>query len=184
MRKDFRFCGSGGQGIISMVMLLANAYGMQKDYEVAQTQSYGPAARGGACKAELVVSDEKIDYVKADRLNALVCMNRASFEKFKQDILPETVLFADSTFIGKEEALGAGAGKVYLFPATRHAEERFRVVCANVVMMGYFIAKSPELSLEDGEAAIRAAMNPKLVELNLKALRFGYEQGKEEDGSL
>lgn len=64
MRKDFRFGGSGGQGVISLAVLLANAYGVQNNFEVAQTQSYGPAARGGACKAELVVSDERIDYVR------------------------------------------------------------------------------------------------------------------------
>lgn len=71
MRKDFRFGGAGGQGVISLAVLLANAYGVQNNYEVAQTQSYGPAARGGACKAELVVSDRRIDYVKATSLTAL-----------------------------------------------------------------------------------------------------------------
>ena len=69
MRKDFRFGGSGGQGVISMAVLLANAYGVQHTYEVAQTQSYGPAARGGACKAELVISDEKIDGLAGVLLN-------------------------------------------------------------------------------------------------------------------
>ena len=76
MRKDFRFGGSGGQGVISLAVLLANAYGVQNNYEVAQTQSYGPAARGGACKAELVVSDERIDYVKADVLDCFVAFNK------------------------------------------------------------------------------------------------------------
>ena len=89
MRKDFRFGGSGGQGVISLAVLLANAYGVQNNYEVAQTQSYGPAARGGACKAELVVSDERIDYVKADKLDSFVAFNKPSFDKFKGDINPD-----------------------------------------------------------------------------------------------
>ena len=99
MRKDFRFGGSGGQGVISLAVLLANAYGVQNNYEVAQTQSYGPAARGGACKAELVVSDERIDYVKADKLDSFVAFNKPSFDKFKGDINPDTRLFVDSTFV-------------------------------------------------------------------------------------
>lgn len=99
MRKDFRFGGSGGRGVISLAVLLANAYGVQNGYEVAQTQSYGPAARGGACKAELVISDERIDYVKADVLDAFVSFNKQSFDKFKGDVNPNTRLFLDSTFI-------------------------------------------------------------------------------------
>lgn len=88
MRKDFRFGGSGGQGVISLAVLLANAFGVQNNYEVAQTQSYGPAARGGACKAELVISDERIDYVKADELDAFVSFNKqrvnSNFSKNEQ----------------------------------------------------------------------------------------------------
>ena len=107
MRKDFRFGGSGGQGVISLAVLLANAYGVQNNYEVAQTQSYGPAARGGACKAELVVSDERIDYVKADKLDSFVAFNKPSFDKFKGDINSDTRLFVDSTFVTAEDVSGA-----------------------------------------------------------------------------
>ena len=63
MRLNVRFAGAGGQGVISSSVLLAKAYGIGEDYNVSQTQSYGPEARGGACKAEVVVSDENIDYM-------------------------------------------------------------------------------------------------------------------------
>lgn len=161
-------------------MLLANAYGVQNNYEVAQTQSYGPAARGGACKAELVVSDRRIDYVKADELDCFVAFNKPSFDKFKGDILPGTRLFADSTFISKEDVAGCGTEKIYMFPATRYAEENFRAVCTNIVMMGFFVAKNPDISLEDAEKALREVMSPKVLEMNLQALRFGYEKGVED----
>ena len=178
MRKDFRFGGSGGQGVISLAVLLANAYGVQNNYEVAQTQSYGPAARGGACKAELVVSDERIDYVKADKLDSFVAFNKPSFDKFKGDINPDTRLFVDSTFVTAEDVAGTPAKQVFLFPATKYAEENFRVVCTNIVMMGYIVAHNPDISLENAPNAIRAVMNPKVVDLNLQALQFGYEPGK------
>lgn len=177
MRKDFRFGGSGGQGVISLAVLLANAYGVQNNYEVAQTQSYGPAARGGACKAELVVSDERIDYVKADELCCFVAFNKPSFEKFKGDINPETTLFVDSTFLTEEDVAGTPAKKIYMFPATKYAEENFRVVCTNIVMMGYFIAKNSDISIDNAKEAIREVMAPKVVELNLNALQFGYDMG-------
>ena len=162
----------------SLAVLLANAYGVQNNYEVAQTQSYGPAARGGACKAELVVSDERIDYVKADKLDSFVAFNKPSFDKFKGDINPDTRLFVDSTFVTAEDVSGTPAKQVFLFPATKYAEENFRVVCTNIVMMGYIVAHNPDISLENAQNAIRAVMNPKVVDLNLKALQFGYEHGK------
>lgn len=180
MRKDFRFGGSGGQGVISLAVLLANAYGVQNNYEVAQTQSYGPAARGGACKAELVISDEKIDYVKADELDCFVAFNKPSFDKFKGDIRPETRVFVDSTFIPEDDVEDCGANTIYMFPATRYAEENFRAVCTNIVMMGYFVAKNPTITLNNAKSAIKAVMNPKVVEMNLAALEFGYEKGLED----
>lgn len=179
MRKDFRFGGSGGQGVISLAVLLANAYGVQHNYEVAQTQSYGPAARGGACKAELVVSDEKIDYVKADELDCFVAFNKPSFDKFKDSITAKTRVFVDSTFITEADVAGCGASEVFMFPATQYAEDNFRVVCTNIVMMGFFVAKNPELSRENALAAIRDVMNPKVVELNINAFNFGYDKGLE-----
>ena len=96
-----------------------------------------PAARGGACKAELVISDERIDYVKADVLDAFVSFNKQSFDKFKGDVNPNTRLFLDSTFITNEEdAATCSAGTVYMFPATQLAEENFgTAVCSNIVMM-------------------------------------------------
>ena len=180
MRKDFRFGGSGGQGVISLAVLLANAYGVQNGYQVAQTQSYGPAARGGACKAELVISDERIDYVKADVLDAFVSFNKQSFDKFKGDVNPNTRLFLDSTFITDEDAETCSAGTVYMFPATQLAEENFgTAVCSNIVMMGFIVAKSSEITLENAQEAIKEVMSPKIVPMNLKALQLGYDKGKE-----
>ena len=177
MRKDFRFGGSGGQGVISLAVLLANAYGVQNGYE---TQSYGPAARGGACKAELVISDERIDYVKADVLDAFVSFNKQSFDKFKGDVNPNTRLFLDSTFITDEDAATCSAGTVYMFPATQLAEENFgTAVCSNIVMMGFIVAKSSEITLENAQEAIKEVMSPKIVPMNLKALQLGYDKGKE-----
>lgn len=179
MRKDFRFGGSGGQGVISLAVLLANAYGVQNNYEVAQTQSYGPAARGGACKAELVISNERIDYVKADELDCFVAFNKQSFDKFKGDIHPGTRVFVDSTFMGRADVADCGTEQIFLFPATQYAEENFRAVCANIVMMGFFVAKNPDITLDNAREALREVMNPKVLEMNLRALQFGYDKGME-----
>ena len=108
----------------------------------------------------------------------VVAFNKPSFDKFKGDINPDTRLFVDSTFVTAEDVSGTPAKQVFLFPATKYAEENFRVVCTNIVMMGYIVAHNPDISLENAQNAIRAVMNPKVVDLNLKALQFGYEHGK------
>jgi len=81
-RYDIRLSGSGGQGIILMGIILAEAIGIHDGRFVAQTQSYGPEARGGSSKAEVVVSDSEIDYPKALQLDLLVAMNQKSCDDY------------------------------------------------------------------------------------------------------
>ena len=64
-RYEIRLSGSGGQGLVTAGIILAEAVGLQPDRFVCQSQSYGPEARGGASKSEVIVSDEEIDYPKA-----------------------------------------------------------------------------------------------------------------------
>lgn len=112
------------------------------NYEVARPELRPRAARG-ACKAELVVSDERIDYVKADVLDCFVAFNKPSFDKFKGDINPNTRVFVDSTFVPEDDVKDCGAEEIYMFPATQYAEENFRVVCTNIVMMASSWPRTP-----------------------------------------
>lgn len=82
MRINIRFAGAGGQGVILASVLLAKGYGLGENYNISQTQSYGPEARGGACKAEVVISDETIDYMKVDTADVFVAMNQIGFNKY------------------------------------------------------------------------------------------------------
>ena len=68
MRNEVMFAGFGGQGVIKAALLLAISAGLYEDKEVAQTQSYGPEARGGACRSEVVISDG-VDWLKDGFLN-------------------------------------------------------------------------------------------------------------------
>lgn len=102
MRKDFRISGSGGQGVVSLAILLANVYGVYENYEVAQTQSYGAAARGGASQAGLVVSDKPIDYIEVDKADVFVAFNEASFKTYYPKTKKDAIIFVDSTLVPKE----------------------------------------------------------------------------------
>src|SRR5512135_3588438 len=98
-RYEIRLSGSGGQGFILMGSVLAEAIGIYEGKHVAQTQSYGPEARGGSSKAEVIVSEEEIDYPKAMKVDLLLAMNQKSCDEFYSDLKPGGLLIVDSTFV-------------------------------------------------------------------------------------
>jgi 2-oxoglutarate ferredoxin oxidoreductase subunit gamma len=175
MRTDFRVVGSGGQGVIMSAVVLANAYGLYENFEIAQTQSYGPEARGGACKAELIISDEKIDYMKVDNTNIFIAYNGVGFNKYKNELPSDAVLFVDSTFITDEDLKGFDT--VHKIEATKMAEDNFKPFVANVIMMGFMAAKLNNIKVESLKKAIGDLMPEKMHELNFKALDAGYGMG-------
>ena len=132
MRYDIRLSGSGGQGIITMGIILADAIGLHEGKFVAQTQSYGPEARGGSSKAEVVVSDEEIDYPKAMGLDLLLAMNQKSCDDYYGDLKPGGTFIVDSTFVTQFPV-----PEVFAVPFTRIARERLkRETVANIVALG------------------------------------------------
>lgn len=175
MRQDFRIVGSGGQGIVLLSNILAIACGVYAGLEVAQTQSYGPEARGGTCKAELVVSDEKIDYVKADKLAYFVVFNESSLKKFSDSILESTVIFADSTYIPQDHL--NIYKKVYTIGATAIAEKLFKPFVANIIMLGFITAKLKWIEAGYSEQALKDTIPASVQEMNIEAFRYGYERG-------
>lgn len=176
MRKDIRVAGSGGQGVIMMTLLMANAYGLYEGLEIAQTQSYGAAARGGACQAGLVVSDRSIDYVELEQADIFVAFNEASFKAFMPKTKPDAVVFVDSTYI-PEADYSSLPNTVHSIEATRLAESAYAPFMANVVMLGYVAAKLGDIKYDTLVRVIREKLPDKLQEMNLAAFNAGYERG-------
>src|SRR5208283_3332381 len=135
MRNEVLFAGLGGQGIIKAALLLAQAAGLYENRGVAQTQSYGPEARGGACKSEVVISDDEIDYIKTRRLNALVVMSQPALDKYRRQVSPETtIVIYDPTLIS---SLPPEFKLAVAVPATAIAEQEFgQALFANIIMLG------------------------------------------------
>jgi 2-oxoglutarate ferredoxin oxidoreductase subunit gamma len=115
-----------------MGIILAEAIGVYDGKEVAQTQSYGPEARGGSSKAEVVVSDEEIDYPKAMKVDLLLTMNQKALDEYYQDLKPDGLLIVDSTFVKTVPVANA-----VQIPFTRIARDRFKKeMVANIVALG------------------------------------------------
>jgi 2-oxoglutarate ferredoxin oxidoreductase subunit gamma len=173
-RYDMRLSGSGGQGLILMGIILAEAIGIHDGKFVAQTQSYGPEARGGSSKAEVVVSDQEIDYPKALKLDLLLAMNQKSCDDYYMDLKPKGILIVDSTFVTQVPIL-----KVYQIPFTRIARDKFkREMVANIIALGAISKLTPIVSAKAIEAAVLARVPKGTEKLNQDALRAGISAAK------
>jgi 2-oxoglutarate ferredoxin oxidoreductase subunit gamma len=154
VRHEIRLAGSGGQGIIMAAIVLAEAAGVHEGKQVSQTQSYGPEARGGTCKAEVVISDVPIDYPKVSRPDFLLAMNQASVNTYFGDLKPTGLLIVDSTLVSK-----VPTAKTVSIPFTQIARDEFGTdLVANMVALGAlgFLSKDvSQESLEDLPGAAR-----------------------------
>ena len=173
-RYDIRLSGSGGQGLILMGIILAEAIGIYDGKFVAQTQSYGPEARGGSSKAEVVVSDQEIDYPKALKLDLLLAMNQKSCDDYYMDLKPKGVLLVDSTFVNQ-----IPIPRAYQIPFTRIARDRFkREMVANIIALGAISWLTSIVSVKAIEAAVLARVPKGTESLNRNALRAGISAAK------
>jgi 2-oxoglutarate ferredoxin oxidoreductase subunit gamma len=168
-RYDIRLSGSGGQGLILMGIILAEAVGIYDGKCVAQTQSYGPEARGGSSKAEVVVSDEEIDYPKAMQLDLLLAMNQKSCDDYYMDLKPDGILIVDSTFVNQ-----VPLPKAYRIPFTRIARENLkREMVANIVALGAIAKLTTIVTPRAVEMAVLVRVPKGTEQLNRDALKAG-----------
>jgi 2-oxoglutarate ferredoxin oxidoreductase subunit gamma len=179
-RYDIRLSGSGGQGLILMGIILAEAIGIHDGKFVAQTQSYGPEARGGSSKAEVVVSDQEIDYPKALKLDLLLAMNQKSCDDYYMDLKPKGILIVDATFVSQ-----VPIPRAYQIPFTRIARDKFkREMVANIIALGAISKLTPIVSARAIEAAVLARVPKGTEKLNRDALRAGISAAKKVEKTI
>lgn len=173
-RYEIRLSGSGGQGLILMGIILAEAAGVYDGRYVAQTQSYGPEARGGSSKSEVIISDEEIDYPKALKLDLLLAMNQKSCDEFYPDLKADGILIVDSTFVSQ-----VPTPRAFQVPFTRIARERLKKeVVANIVALGALTQLCPIVSPKAMERAVLARVPKGTEKLNREALRAGMNAAR------
>jgi len=177
-RYEIRFGGFGGQGIVTMAVVLGEAISLVEKKECVQTQSYGPEARGGATKSELVIDDEEVDYPKVQEPDVFVAMSRAAYLEYIDGLKEDGILIIDEDLVEVEGNL-PDTVKVYKIPATRIADIEVGVKqSTNVVMLGALTAITGVVSLEGLKQQIIDRW-PRFKETNLKALELGIKAGKE-----
>jgi 2-oxoglutarate ferredoxin oxidoreductase subunit gamma len=170
-RVEMRFSGSGGQGILLAAAIVAEGAAALGKH-VVQTQSYGPEARGGASKSEVIVSDEDIDYPEVLMPDINLVLSQAAYEKYAADTRPGGLLIYDSGLVEPDQRT-AGL-RLHGLPFTQAAtDELGKKVVTNIVSLGAFVAVSGVLPPEAVEQAVLNRVPARFRELNERAFALG-----------
>jgi 2-oxoglutarate ferredoxin oxidoreductase subunit gamma len=174
MRKEIRICGIGGQGVILAGSILGKATSVYMDYHAVHSQAFGPEARGGSVKSEVIISDNTIDYHRSLAVDLLVLMAEKSWDSCFFDFKEDTKVLFDPDLVKKTPQLG----KIYPIHAQKIAEQLGNKIVTNIVMVG---AMTKILAFVD-ETAVRSAVLDAVPlaykELNLNAFQQGLTEAE------
>ncbi len=180
-RLEVRLSGFGGQGIVLAGNILGRSAALFEGKNAVFTQSYGPEARGGACSADVVISEGVIHYPKVTRPDILVLMSEEAKNTYAARLDPETTVIIDRHLV-KTEGLEGRCSRLFSVPATRIAEDLGRKMVANIVMLGFLAAVTGIVRHDSLQDAVLASVPEGTEELNTKAFEKGYQYGQEGEG--
>ena len=172
-RYEIRLSGAGGQGLILIGKILAEAAAIYDNKNATQSQSYGPEARGGASRSEVIISDGDIDFPKAMNIDMLLAMTQEAVDKYTDDVKEDGIIIVDSHFV---KTVPDGKYSVHSFPITEIAEDKIgRKIVANIIALGAMESLSKIVSEEAIINAIKARVPKGTEEMNIQAFRAGQE---------
>ncbi len=172
---EIRIAGFGGQGVIMSAQVVGKAASIFEGGFATMTQSFGPEARGGACSAQVILSDTPVLYPYVTRPDILVVMSQEAYTKFSPELKPRGMLVIEQDLVRVGD-IPAGT-RVFSCPATRLAEELGKRMVLNIVMVGFFAAVAGLLKPESLRQAVADSVPPAFKDLNLKAFDKGFDYG-------
>jgi 2-oxoglutarate ferredoxin oxidoreductase subunit gamma len=167
---EIRLGGVGGQGIALAGTLLCRAAAIYDNKEAVFTQTHGPEARGGASRADVIIGDEPVAYPFVTKPDVLAVLFPEAYEKFRPNLKPGGLLIVEADLV-KLHADDEGAVRL---PATQIANEIGSKVVANIVLLGYLVGATGVVSRDAIEQAIRETVDPKFLDLDMRALNAGF----------
>ncbi|MFZ5519078.1 MAG: 2-oxoacid:acceptor oxidoreductase family protein [Candidatus Zhuqueibacterota bacterium] len=176
-RYEIRLSGEGGQGLVLAGKILAEAAAIYDNKNATQSQSYGPEARGGASRSEVIISDDEIDYPKAMNIDLLLALTQESCDRYHKDLKDSGILLVDTDAVSQ---CPPGKFKIYRVPIINIARDKVgRVMVANIVALGIIAELTKIVSIEALESAILSRVPKGTEKLNIEAFRIGVNTGKE-----
>lgn len=167
---EMRLSGSGGQGLILGGIILAEAAILDGKLAI-QSQSYGPEARGGSSKSEVLISNKPIHFPKVTKPNLVLAMTQDAVNKYSVDLPSDGILITDTTFV---KEIPANIKNVYQLPITETAKQNLgRDLFANIVALGAIVALTEGVSFDSITKAVLSRVPAGTENLNKQALELG-----------
>ncbi len=170
IKEEIRLCGFGGQGVILAGFIIGQAATVHDHRQAILTQDYGPEARGGACRADVIISDTPIAYPYIASPGILVALSQDAYNKYLPTTNKNTLIIFDEDLV---KAGSPDVRKIMPMPARRIAEQLGRLAVANVVMLGFLSAATQIITPEAIKQSVRDAVPPRTVKLNMNAFEEG-----------
>ncbi len=176
MKKEIRIAGFGGQGVILAGFIIGKAACVfsEEGYNAVQSQSYGPEARGGAARSEVIISDEKIGYPRPTSVDLFIAMAQEAFDTYGKDIREDTMVIIEPDLVPNHDI----GQPVYKIRAQKIAEDLGNKIVTNIAMVGGVTGIYDFFPEEAMKKAVIDSVPKRFVDLNVKAFEKGLEAGK------
>ena len=169
------FSGSGGQGVITASIILAEAAVLYESLNATQAQVYGPEARGGATRADVIIADTEIRFPKVLQPNVLVCLTQEAYDKFFPVIRPGGLLLTDSRFVKTQAKVDARSVSLPMYSTI--IEKIGKAIVYNICMLGAVIGLTDLLKPESIMKSLETRIPSGFLDMNKQALCLGMELG-------
>ncbi|MBU1054098.1 MAG: 2-oxoacid:acceptor oxidoreductase family protein [Proteobacteria bacterium] len=170
------FSGSGGQGVITASIIIAEAAVLYENLVAVQSQSYGAAARGGATKADVLISDSEINFPKVNNPNLLVCLTQEAYNQFSPIIRPGGFLVTDTHYVKTHNGVAARQRELPMYQSVM--DNIGKPVVYNICMLGAVISMIDFVRPESIMKVLETRMPAGFIDINKKALELGIKLGE------
>lgn len=176
-RRRIIFSGSGGQGVITAAIILAEAAVLYEGLNAVQSQSYGPEARGGASRSDIIISETDIRFPKVIQPNILVCLTQEAYAKFAGLIRPGGLLLTDNHYVRQKGKVDAKQIRLDMYQSVM--EEIGRPIVFNICMLGAFVQLTQLVKKESIMKVLKTRIPSGTLELNRQALEIGVRLARD-----
>lgn len=177
-RFEIRLSGLGGQGILTLGKVMGSGLALGHGYNVTQTQSYGPEARGGASRSDLVVSSSQISYPKAESVDLLIALSQEACNMYYRNLKTGGILLIESDLV-KQPPVNMYIG----LPFTALATEKLGLVQAmNTIVLGAVTFLLPFAKQSTMKNNLESILPAKIRDINVKAFNLGFREAKKKYG--
>jgi len=170
------FSGSGGQGVITAAIILAEAAVLHEALTAVQTQAYGAAARGGATRSDVIISDTTINFPKVIQPNVLVCLTQEAYNKFYDIIRPGGLMITDTRYVQPQLKVDAVQRSLPMYQTVM--DKIGKPIVFNICMLGAVVGLTQLVRAESIMKVLEQRIPSGFLEMNRQALELGLEMGQ------